>query len=424
LLRQHKKGQKIADLSQYDDFPVKGAVSGEGDRLMLLHMVAVSVFIFSSLVTFAGDTFLNYLLSLYFVYFFIVNFARISQWIPGTWFLFLFPVWALCSVFWAEVPVTAAKSAVQIFLTIILCYLVVFWFSEKKFVQIILWASFPTAVLSLIFMKSHGDGAIGIFSQKNQLGFVMTLLIITSVFTLLEKETGLIPKAVSLISIPLALPLLLASNSATAIVVALIALCLAGALYVFISGGTLFSAWKIAVLFFGVGFTALISASVFATMQDHPLDIILQALGKDTTLTGRTGLWEYAESVIAQRPFLGVGEGGFWRYADNPLVQRIFEEYHKRPGQGFSFHNAYYETAVHQGLVGLGLSVITLLLCFFRIASLALLKGGMGRGFLFAVIVVLLIRTSIETGLIGPFQILTIVACCGAIYYQRGVTNP
>jgi len=414
----------MVDISQYDDLSKNGASFDEDDPLMLLHLSAVSVFIFSSLFSFAGDTYVNYLLSLYFVYFFIVNFERIFQWIPGTWFLFLFPVWALCSVLWAELPGAAAKSAIQIFLTIVLCYLIVFWFSEKKFVQIILWASFPTALLSLIFMRSHADGAVGIFSQKNQLGFVMTLLIIASVFILLEKETGLVPKVVSLFALPLAFPLLLASNSATAIVVALMALCLAGALYVFTSGGTLISAWKIAALLFGVGFTVLISASVFASMQVHPLDIILQALGKDTTLTGRTGLWDYAESVIAQKPFLGVGEGGFWRYADNPLVQRIFEEYHKRPNQGFSFHNAYYETAVHQGLIGLGLAVITLVWCTSRITSLALLKGGMAYGFIFTVVAVLLVRTMIETGLIAPFQILTIVAFCGAIYYQRQVSDP
>jgi len=421
--RTESRAKKIVDISQYNELPPRGVDADEHSPLMVLHLTAVSVFIFSSLVSFAGDTYLNYLLSIYFVYFFIINFDRIFPLIPGTWFLFLFPVWGVLSVLWAELPGVAAKSSIQIFLTIILCYLVVFWFREKTFVQIILWTTFPTAVLSLIFMNSHGDGVIGIFDQKNQLGFVMTLLIIAAVFILLDKDASLVPKLLSLLSIPLAVPLLIASNSATAIVVALLALCLAGALFVFTSRGSLFSAWKIALIFFGSGFAALLAAAIMALMQTNPVDALLLALGKDTTLTGRTGLWDYAESVIAQRPFLGVGEGGFWRYADNPLVQRIFEEYHKRPGQGFSFHNAYYETAVHQGLIGLGLSIITLVWCLSRIASLALLEGGMARGFLFAVMVVLLIRTSIETGLVGPFQILTTVACCGAIYYQREVTT-
>jgi O-antigen ligase len=41
-------------------------------------------------------------------------------------------------------------------------------------------------------------------------------------------------------------------------------------------------------------------------------DLVLAALGKDATLTGRTFLWQLASDMAARRPWLGYGYGAFW----------------------------------------------------------------------------------------------------------------
>ena len=41
-------------------------------------------------------------------------------------------------------------------------------------------------------------------------------------------------------------------------------------------------------------------------------DLILDLLGKDATLTGRTELWYFVNIFISQRPLLGWGFGAFW----------------------------------------------------------------------------------------------------------------
>jgi len=101
---------------------------------------------------------------------------------------------------------------------------------------------------------------------------------------------------------------------------------------------------------------------ILPTLQASPVEMILERFGKDSTLTGRTGLWNHAGEQIAKEPWLGVGHGGFWRYNSSPLVQMmIFEDYHKDPWQTFNFHNTYYEIAVHQGYIGLALVVIAII---------------------------------------------------------------
>jgi exopolysaccharide production protein ExoQ len=51
-------------------------------------------------------------------------------------------------------------------------------------------------------------------------------------------------------------------------------------------------------------------------------DPILEMMGKDPTLTGRTEIWPYVIDAISQRPMLGWGFSGFWS-PDNPAAVEI-----------------------------------------------------------------------------------------------------
>jgi exopolysaccharide production protein ExoQ len=90
---------------------------------------------------------------------------------------------------------------------------------------------------------------------------------------------------------------------------------------------------------------------IFAIMQVDVYAEILGALGKDSTLTGRTYLWGIAERVMIEHPLTGVGANGFWRpeYGITDSIAKYFD-YEKY--QGFSFHNSYYENGVMYGYPG------------------------------------------------------------------------
>jgi exopolysaccharide production protein ExoQ len=80
----------------------------------------------------------------------------------------------------------------------------------------------------------------------------------------------------------------------------------------------------------------------------------LTASGKDSTLTGRTYLWQRAEVLIEQRPWLGQGFQAFWRER-NLEPEAIWDAMFVRNRMGFNFHSSIYELEVNLGYVGLAL---------------------------------------------------------------------
>jgi O-antigen ligase len=73
-------------------------------------------------------------------------------------------------------------------------------------------------------------------------------------------------------------------------------------------------------------------------------------LGRDTTLTGRTDLWE---RLLAMSPnaVLGAGFESFWL---GDRMTRLWHEYWWKPNQA---HNGYLETFLNLGVIGVGLLV-------------------------------------------------------------------
>src|SRR3546814_12636368 len=67
-----------------------------------------------------------------------------------------------------------------------------------------------------------------------------------------------------------------------------------------------------------------IAVWAMAVFQLDPVEIALDALGKERTLTGRSILWEYAMTQIEMQPWLGNGFDAFWNggiASPGPFVQ-------------------------------------------------------------------------------------------------------
>jgi exopolysaccharide production protein ExoQ len=75
---------------------------------------------------------------------------------------------------------------------------------------------------------------------------------------------------------------------------------------------------------------------------------MLEALGKDATLTGRVPLWDLVKEQITHRFILGFGYQAFWTEG-NADVWRIWELI---GWQAPHSHNGYYEITLGLGLVG------------------------------------------------------------------------
>ncbi|MEO1543944.1 MAG: O-antigen ligase family protein, partial [Pseudomonadota bacterium] len=94
----------------------------------------------------------------------------------------------------------------------------------------------------------------------------------------------------------------------------------------------------------------------------NPYLELLDALGKDTTLTGRTLLWEFAFNTFANHPWLGVGYFAYWNSPETTATSLMIIA-------GIplkSFHNNFLDVLVGVGLLGLIPFVLALFGLLFR----------------------------------------------------------
>lgn len=176
----------------------------------------------------------------------------------------------------------------------------------------------------------------GIFSQKNLLGQAM---IVGCLAYLHQLRGGQGRRVYNLLALAILCVTCVASRSATSSVTIV---TMFGVEVV----STLFRRGGVARVVGCLASAACIPAALAAALAP---DAILNLLGKDPTLTGRTDIWAYVLLMIAQRPLLGWGYYAFWSTSNpfavelNDMLQWIVPE----------AHNGVLEITLHLGLVGL-----------------------------------------------------------------------
>lgn len=85
--------------------------------------------------------------------------------------------------------------------------------------------------------------------------------------------------------------------------------------------------------------------------------VILEALGRDPTLTGRTDIWIVLIDAIMDRPWTGYGFGAYWEVEFGP----VFWVRQSTAWEVPSAHNAWLEIALGLGVPGMVLALI----CYF-----------------------------------------------------------
>lgn len=96
----------------------------------------------------------------------------------------------------------------------------------------------------------------------------------------------------------------------------------------------------------------LVSGSFIVLIIENT-ETIVQLLGRDLTLTGRTGIWSVVLSKIAQHPWFGYGYKGFWRGMNGESIDVWYETLFMAPHS----HNGFLDLLVELGIVGFS--------CFF-----------------------------------------------------------
>jgi exopolysaccharide production protein ExoQ len=199
-------------------------------------------------------------------------------------------------------------------------------------------AGLASLVLLVVFPADAlgGEGDFrGVFSQKNTLGRAMAMGALASLHGLRAEKRRRLRRVVFLVLVTM---VALKSGSATSCLT-IFAFCVSDAVIALVGRGGIAR-----ILGVGLIVAALpigVSTAIFP-------DSILEIIGKDPTLTGRTEIWALVIPDIYQKLWFGWGYLAFWS-STNPAAIEIGDLLHLQLPQA---HNGLLEMLLGVGLVG------------------------------------------------------------------------
>jgi O-antigen ligase len=257
----------------------------------------------------------------------------------------------------------------------------------------------------LDLMGGHSTAWKGIFSAKNYLGNI-ALFFLTVAVSYRGRTSAL--RTVRLSQIILCLAAIAFSRAATAYLLT--------AIYVvyFVVMKALHRLRK--KDYFVLCLLLLVSLSAVAVVMLAWPDFLFSLLGKDSTLTGRTGIWTAAIESIAKRPLLGYGYQAFWLGLEGESYRVILVvSWLLAQAQ-----NGFLDVTLEMGAVGLTIVVLVFgfafrdaVVCLFHSRDHAQLRAV---EWYLAIVILTLICNLDESFLFGPKHLgsmMFLLACVG-----------
>lgn len=233
-------------------------------------------------------------------------------------------------------------------------------------------------------------GYQGYFTGKNLLGEFAAVTCLLSIYEILigGRRTffGLTVGA-------LACVLLFLSNSKTALALAVVSPLLAGVLV------STYRKFRVSPAIVVSVITLIIF--LFCKLTDFNTGRIAYILTGDSSFTGRTTIWNFAETEIARNPILGWGYQSFWLAGpDAPSIVDAPGWVKLMPNA----HNGYYDTMLELGYVGLIFLSIFLITNLYVIGSVAK-RDGRKAWLLLSIALFVLLYNFLETLWLRAFDL-------------------
>lgn len=312
---------------------------------------------------------------------------------PALLILGLLCLHAYASKYWSIDPgVTTRRTIAMAFSSVFAIYLGA-TFRGIQLPRILMWSGLIMGVGSLIMVFAFPSIGVhqfdnaglwrGLWYEKNQMGVVMVAGAVAAAACLAHDEgRRLTPWA----AFGITTLLVLATQSKTSLLCLVIGVGIVGTLWAMRKGGP---ALTVVGVWFGVVLFGII-AYVFIT---EPA-VVLKALGKDPSLTGRTDIWVALMREVNLRPWTGFGYQAFWGRDSVPAEWIRAETQWPVP----SAHNGWIDLLIQlgwPGAIGVGLTVLlTFLATLFRIPVAGHREGYFGIAY-FAVFLMLSLSESI-----------------------------
>jgi len=276
---------------------------------------------------------------------------------------------ACLSVFWSTIPsvtLTTARNLLVLYFSAVYIAMTYDLKSLMRYLSIVLGISalfsflLPTALPSYGFTitSSGGQNKVGIFRHKNRLANAMAMGILTLLnLRVINKKLNLIILIFSMLS----LFLLITSQGKGALAALLISLSFFPAYNVVTQRE--YGSKVILFVIFLYSFLALSVTAYFGLEY-----LVVDVLGKDFTLTGRTGMWDYLIERAMTKPLFGFGYGGFWQNSQEALGVYKNQPWFKGALEGRgNAHSGYIELLLQVGFVGASLMAVSLVTTFYQV---------------------------------------------------------
>ena len=275
---------------------------------------------------------------------------------------------AFASVLWSSLPSRSLSRAIELLFTTWFAAYVGRRYDAQQQVLLLAYALIIAELLSIgaaLFVPDvgvmHGEfeGAwCGVFGHKNALGRVAFLsCLVFGVTSRLPRHRYL-----GVTGLAAGVVLLLLSTSRSALVGAIAVTAMIPLFRSLRHRGIVFTLYLAAAI--------VIPASAGVWAYTH-LEQVMDLLGRNLTLSGRTTLWFTVASFVAQRPLLGYGYNAFWQgmNGDSGFISLLlrWEVPHA--------HNGLLELALDTGLIGVALFLTSFLLTLRQASRVQ--KAGM-----------------------------------------------
>ncbi len=342
-----------------------------------------------------------------------VDYRRFTWKLSSAWLPILFAAYVCLSVFWSQAAGISARAAVQYSSHIVCAYVAARTINVRTLLVGSLIGIFFVLLYSLrvgAYALDTIDGTInfvGAFGSKNQIGFFSSVGIFFCLAFLVFYRRNWLSFVWTAPILLLSVYMLAIAHSATSVaslpaVIGIVALLTASKVL----------SLRYRRVIFVVGAGALVTG-VVAALNLGLLDVVLGIFGKDSTLTGRTYLWEQGWAAAQQRPLLGYGYAAYWvqGFAD---PERLWAEFYISTRSGFHFHNTYVETLVELGFIGVTMLALIILRSFSGHVSKVVFGDWSADSVVLAgAIGLMLIRSFFEVELLGPYFMASFIVYYG-----------
>ncbi len=324
--------------------------------------------------------------------------------------LLVFPAACALSTLWSDAPALTLRYSLQYAATAVCAIIAARSLRPQHFLSALMLSTLVSLTLSLVFGEYRYDGVsksyafIGIFGSKNFLAFIITISILTALVCLVDKMQPAAIRILSGLALVIAPVTLARTHSATSFVTS--ALC--AGIFVSALWFRRISGSSRAIILSCLCVSFVLSLVVLEELQVLAATFIQDVLGKDTTLTGRTYLWDRAAYLIAESPLLGRGFQAFWRqeFIEAEALWRYFGITSRG---GFHFHNTYIQTTVDLGYVGLAILISLLAFTTYLLSAWYVSGYPLVPSAFLSLIVLLLIRSFVEVDITYQFQLGTVI---------------